>query len=141
MLALVLGLAGAGAQQTPRDPHAGKEPAIPDTPAGHTFKAWLKAFNGGDRALMDDYYRTYDPSKSVETEKRFRDMTGGFDVQKVVKSERLHLEFLVKERRSETQSIGKLDVKDGEPALVTSFGLRAIPPGASVSDLDFKVGH
>jgi hypothetical protein len=55
-----------------------------------------------------------------------------------VKSERLHLEFFVKERRSDTQAIGKLDVKDGEPALVTSFGLRAIPPGTSVSDLDFK---
>jgi retinol-binding protein 3 len=49
------------------------------------------------------------------------------------------LEFLVKERRSDTQAIGKLDVKDGEPAVVTSFGLRAIPPGTSVSDLDFKV--
>jgi len=137
--ALVLGLAAAGAQQTPRDPHAGEEPAIPDTPAGHTFEAWLEAFNSGDRALMEAYYRVYDPSKSVETEKRFRDMTGGFDVQKVVKSERLHLEFLVKERRSDTQAIGKLDVKDGQPALVTSFGLRAIPPGTSVSDLDFKV--
>jgi hypothetical protein len=90
---------------------------------------------------MDAYYRVYDPSKSVENEKRFRDMTGGFDVQKVLKSERLHLEFLVKERRSDTQAIGKLDVKDGEPALVTSFGLRAIPPGTSVSDLDFQSGR
>jgi peptidase S41-like protein len=138
-LALVLGLAAAWVQQTPRDPHAGKEPAIPDTPAGHTLEAWLEAFNSGDRALMDAYYRKYDPSKSVENEKRFRDMTGGFDVLKVVKSERLHLEFLVKERRSDTQAIGKLDVNDGEPALVTDFGLRAIPPGTSVSDLDFKV--
>jgi retinol-binding protein 3 len=138
-LALVLGLAATWVQQTPRDPQARKEPAIPDTPAGHTFEAWLEAFNSGDRALMDAYYRKYDPSKSVENEKRFRDMTGGFDVQKVVKSERLHLEFLVKERRSDTQAIGKLDVNDGEPALVTGFWLRAIPPGTSVSDLDFKV--
>jgi hypothetical protein len=138
-LALVLGLAAAWAQQTPGDAHAGKEPAIPDTPAGHTFLAWLEAFNSGDPALMDAYYRKYDPSKSVEDEKRFRDMTGGFEVLKVVKSERLHLEFLVKERRGDTQAIGKLEVNDGEPAVVQSFGLRAIPPGTSVSDLDFKV--
>jgi retinol-binding protein 3 len=138
-LALVLGLAAAWAEQTPRDPQAGSQPAIPDTPAGHTLKAWLEAFNSGDRALMDAYYRKYDPSKSVENEKRFRDMTGGFEVLKVVKSERLHLEFLVKERRSDTQAIGKLEVNDAEPALVTSFGLRAIPPGTSLSDLDFKV--
>jgi peptidase S41-like protein len=138
-LALVLGLAAAWVEQTPPDPHPAKELAIPDTPAGHTLAAWLEAFNSGDRALMDAYYRRYDPSKSVENEKRFRDMTGGFDVLKVVKSERLHLEFLVKERRSDTQALGKLDVNDGEPALVTGFGLRAIPPGTSVSELDFKV--
>jgi hypothetical protein len=30
-------------------------------------------------------------------------------------------------------------VKDGEPAEVTSFELQAIPPGISVSDLDFKI--
>jgi hypothetical protein len=49
----------------------------------------------------------------------------------------LHLEFRVKERRSETTAIGKLDVKDGEPAEVTSFALRAIPKGASASG--FKI--
>ena len=36
-------------------------------------------------------------------------------------------------------AIGKLDVKDGEPAEVTSLMLRAIPPGTSVADLDFKI--
>jgi hypothetical protein len=30
-------------------------------------------------------------------------------------------------------------VKDGEPAEVASFELQAIPPGTSVSDLDFKI--
>ena len=138
-LGLVLGLAAAWAEQTPPDPQAGSQPAIPDTPAGHTLGAWLAAFNSGDRALMEAYYRKYDPSKSLENEKRFRDMTGGFDVEKVVESERLHLEFLVKERRSDTQAIAKLEVTDGQPALVTSFELRAIPPGTSLSDLDFKV--
>jgi hypothetical protein len=138
-LALVLGLAAAWAEQTPRDRDAGREPAIPDTPAGHTLEAWLAAFNSGDPTLMEAYDRKYDPSKPVGDEKRFRDMTGGFDVLKVMKSEPLHLEFLVKERRSGTQAIGKLDVKDGEPALVTSFALRTIPPGTSLSDLDFKV--
>jgi peptidase S41-like protein len=138
-LALVLGLAAAWAEQTPRDPQAGKEPAIPDTPAGHTLAAWLAAFNSGDPALMEAYCRKYDPGKPVENDKRFRDLTGGFDVQKVVKSEPLHLEFLLKERRGDTLAILKLDVNDGEPAVVTSFGLRTIPPGTSVSDLDFKV--
>jgi retinol-binding protein 3 len=138
-LVLVLALATAWAQQrTPQAP-AQAQPAIPDTPAGHTFKAWLESFNSGDPTLMDAYYRKYDPGKSTEEEKKFRDMTGGFDLLKILKSDQLHLEFLVKERRSETKAIGKLDVKDGEPAQVTNFGLRAIPAGASASDLNFKI--
>jgi hypothetical protein len=138
-LTLVLGLATAWVQQTTPDTRAGAQPTIPETPAGRTFKAWLESFNTGDRGLMDAYCRKYEPSKSVENEMRFRDMTGGFDLLKVVKSERLQLEFLVKERRSETKAIGKLDVKDGDPAEVASFSLSAIPPGTSVSDLDFKI--
>jgi retinol-binding protein 3 len=127
-LVLILGLATAWAQ-----------PTIPDTPAGRTFKAWLEAFNSGDRGLMDAYCRKYDPSKSVENEMRFRSMTGGFDLLEIVKSEPLHLEFLVKERGGDIKAIGKLDVKDGEPAEVTSSALRAIPPGTSTSDLNFNV--
>jgi len=115
------------------------QPTIPDTPAGRTFKAWLEAFNSGDRAQLDAYYRKYDPGKSAENEMRFRDMTGGFELLQIVKSERLHLEFLVKEKLSETQAIGKLDVSDADPAQVTSSTLRAIPPGTATSDLEFKI--
>jgi len=138
-LALVLGLASAWAQHTTTDAPVAAQTTIPDTPAGRTLKAWLAAFNSGDRALMDAYYKKYDPSKSVDDEKRFRDMTGGFDLLKILKSEPLHVEFLVKEKSGDTQAIGKIDVKEGEPALVADFGLRAIPPGTSVSDLDFKI--
>jgi hypothetical protein len=138
-LALFLGLATAGAQHRSADSQGGAQTAIPDTPAGRTVRAWFAAFNSGDRALMDAYYKKYDPSKSVDDEKRFREMTGGFDLLKILKSEPLHLEFLVKEKRGDTQAIGKIDVNDGEPALVADFGLRAIPPGTSVSDLDFTI--
>jgi hypothetical protein len=138
-LALLLGLATAFAQHTTPDTQVVAQTVIPETPAGRTLKAWLVAFNSGDRALMEAYYKKYDPSKSVDDEKRFRDMTGGFDLLKILKSEPLQVEFLVKEKRGDTQAVGKIDVKDGEPALVADFGLRAIPPGTSVSDLDFKI--
>jgi retinol-binding protein 3 len=138
-LVLVLGLATIWAQQKTPEAQAQVESTIPDTPAGHTFKAWLESFNSGDPALIDAYCRKYDPGKPAEEEKRFRDMTGGFDLLKILKSDQLHLEFLVKERRSETQAIGKIDVKEGDPAQVTNFGLRALPPGTSASDLNFKI--
>jgi hypothetical protein len=137
-LVWVLGLVTAWAQQTAPTTKAAA-PTIPETPAGRTFKAWSEAFNSGDRELVGAYCRKYESSKSVEDEMQFRGMTGGFDLLEIVKSEKLHLEILVKERHSETRAIGKLDVKDGEPAEVTSFELQAIPPGTSVSDLDFKI--
>ncbi len=138
-LVLVLALAAAMSPQTVPHPQAGAQPAIPETPAGRTFKAWLTAFNSGDRAQLDAYLHKYDPSKSLDNEMQFRGMAGGFDLLQIVKSEPLHLEFLVKERRGETQAIGKLDVKEGDPALVADFGLRALPPGTKVSDLNFKI--
>lgn len=137
-LALVLALATPLVQQMTPATQA-PQPAIPDTPAGRTFKAWLEAFNSGDRAQLDAYLHKYDPSKSVDNEMRFRSMTGGFDMVQIVKSEPLRLEFLVKERRSETTAFGELEVKDDDPAQVASFGLRAIPPGTKLSELNFKI--
>jgi hypothetical protein len=69
----------------------------------------------------------------------FRNMTGGFELLEIVKKERLHLEFLVKERNGETKALGNLDVKDAEPAEVIHFGLHALPPGTSVSDMTFNI--
>ena len=112
---------------------------IPDTPAGRTFKAWLDSFNSGDRPTMEAYYHKYQPDRSVEQEIRFRDMTGGFELLKIMKSEPRHIEFLVKERPGDTQALGEVEVKDGDPAVVIVFALRAIPPGTSVSDLNFKI--
>jgi len=138
-LALVLALAALLAPQAiPQTPEKA-QPAIPDTPAGRTCKAWLEAFNSGDRALLDAYLHKYDPSKSLDNEMQFRGMTGGFNLLQIVKSEPHHLEFLVKGRGDETTAFGKLEVKDGDPAPVASFGLRAIPPGTAVSDLTFKI--
>jgi hypothetical protein len=120
-------------------PARSQQPAIPDTPAGHTLKAWLDAFNSGDRAAEEKYIHTYDPSKSVDDEMRFRGMTGGFILQQLLKSDPLRLEFMVKEHNGETVAIGKLEVKAGDPAQVASFSIRAIPPGTNVSDLKFKI--
>src|ERR1700726_2720391 len=68
-LTLVLALAAALTPQATPRPQAGAQPAIPETPAGRTLKAWLEAFNSGDRALLDAYLHRYDPSKSLDNER------------------------------------------------------------------------
>jgi len=127
-LIFILGLTGAWPQAT-----------IPDGPAGQTLKAWLEAFNSGDRAQMEAYCHKYDPNQTADGMMSFRNMTGGFELLQIVKKERLHLEFLVKERSGETKALGNLDVKDAEPAEVIHFGLHALPPGTSVSDMTFNI--
>jgi len=112
---------------------------FPDTPAGHMLKAWLDAFNSGDRAKEEKYLKTYDPERSLDDEMRFRGMTGGFILTQILKSDPQRVEFMVKERNSDTVAIGKMEVKPGEPAKVASFGLRAVPPGTKAADLSFKV--
>src|SRR5215468_9755715 len=112
---------------------------IPETPVGHTFQAWLDAFNSGDRAAEEKYLKTYDPSKSLDDEMRFRKMTGGFVVTQILKSKPQRLEFMVKERNGDTVAIGKMEVKTGEPAQVASFSLQALPFGAKAADLNFEI--
>jgi len=105
--------------------------AIPDTPAGHTLQAWLDAFNSGDRSRIESYVQRIAPSQTADGMLAFRNSTGGFDLLSIDSSEPLHILFRVKEKNSATTAEGDLLVKNGTPPTVESFGLRALPPGAS----------
>jgi hypothetical protein len=111
------------------------EPVIPDTPAGRTLKAWLEAFNSGDRAKIETYVKTVDQSQSVDGMISFRKQTGGFELLSIESSEPLHIRFTVKEKGGPTTALGNLLVKDGQPPTVGTFGLRAVPPGAALENV------
>lgn len=108
---------------------------IPDTPAGKVLRAWLDAFNSADRANVEAYIKTYDPEQSVERMIGFHNRTGGFDLLEIEKSEPLLIKFRVKEKASPTVGIGSIQLKDAQSAVVESFSLRAIPPGAAVENV------
>ncbi|HKQ78133.1 MAG TPA: S41 family peptidase [Blastocatellia bacterium] len=118
---------------------AAQTPAIPDTPAGRTLQAWLDAFNSGDRGRLEAYLTKYEPAKSVDSEFNFRNQTGGFELVRIAQSDRLHIEFQVKEKAGPTNAVGKIEVKDADPAVVVSFRLRAIPPGMTAADMNMKI--
>ncbi len=111
------------------------EDAIPTTPAGRTLAAWLEAFNSGDKAQLDAYYKTYQPTGTADSMMGFRDATGGFDLLSIDRSEPLRIEFTVKERASQTHGVGKIEVTNADPPQVTSSVLRALVPGAAVIGL------
>jgi hypothetical protein len=112
---------------------------IPDTPAGRTLKAWLDALNSGDRARMAAYCAKTDPDSDADEWIAFYKYTGGVDLVAIDKSERLHIEFRAKDRGTPNVGVGKLDVEDGHSPRVTSFGLRAIPPGMTAADMNITV--
>src|SRR5262245_10656678 len=118
---------------------AAQTPAIPDTPAGRTLQAWLDAFNSGDRGQLEAYLTKYEPAKSVDSEFGFRNQTGGFELVRISNSDQLRIEFQVKEKASPTNAVGKIEVKDADPAVVIRFSLRAIPPGMTAADMNLKI--
>ncbi|HWG21697.1 MAG TPA: S41 family peptidase [Terracidiphilus sp.] len=122
LLLLATGLASA--QATP-----------PDTPAGHTLQAWLDAFNSGDKANIEAYVKTIDHEQSVDGMMGFRSQTGGFQLLSIESSEPLHVRFRVKEKGGDTNALGSIVVKDGQPPTVVSFGLRALPPGTEPANV------
>ena len=125
-LALLLVSVGCGLAQTT---------SIPDSPAGNTLRAWLDAFNSGDRARIETYVKTIDPSQSVDGMLGFRNQTGGFALLSIESSEPLHIRFRVKEKGGPTIALGNLLVKEGQPPTVGTFGLRALPPGAVLENV------
>ena len=108
---------------------------IPDTPAGHILHAWLDAFNSGDRAKIEAYVQTLDPKQSIQFLTNFRNQTGGFELLGIESSEPLLIKFRVKEKTSPTVAIGSIQVTSAEHPTVANFGLRAIPPGATVENI------
>src|SRR5437870_6112709 len=75
---------------------------IPDTPAGKALRAWLDAFNSGDRAKVEAYVKTFEPEQSIERMMAFYNRTGGFDLRAIESSEPLLIKFRVKEKASST---------------------------------------
>jgi len=136
-LLATLGLVHAPIARAQARTQASTPVVIPDNPAGRTLKAWLTAFNTGDAKTMDSYYKKYEPEKDTASEMRLRDVTGGFDLLGIQAADPLHIEFLVKEKNTETTVRGMINLGSAEPGIVTGFVLRAIPKGATLAD--FKI--
>jgi len=125
--AVTIGSASSGAQPAARP--------VPNTPAGRVLRAWLDAFNSGDAARMNAYYRQYQPERSAESELPFREQVGGFDLVTIERSVPRRVEFTVRERNSPTTAYGVIEVSTGEPIRVTAFALQAMGPNVSPSAL------
>lgn len=92
---LALALVGAvlfGARTVP----GFAQPAIPAGPAGEVLEVFLKAFNSGDRAVLETFVNSYDPADTAEGLLSFRTVTGGFTLLSIEQSAADALRFRVR---------------------------------------------
>jgi hypothetical protein len=114
------------------------KPVIPDTAAGHTLAAWLDAFNSGDVPRMKDVAVRYKDPMGFRIV-NLREETGGYDVVAIEKSEPRNLKFVLQEKASTSQSVVWLSVADGDPAVIETFTVVAIPPGKTAADIRIEI--
>jgi D-alanyl-D-alanine carboxypeptidase len=103
--------------------------AVPKTPAGEQFSAWLGAFNSGERARLEAFLRQYkNPGdQDVNGALGFRQQTGGFDLRKIEESTSTRIAGLVQERDSDQFARFAIEVEAEAPHRITRLDLQAIP--------------
>lgn len=107
----------------------------PDTPAGRTLRAFLDSFNSGDHDRIAAYIKEYDPENSADGLTSFSAQTGGFTLVSIVHSAPDKLSFLVHGRRDNVDAYGSLELASTTPPRVKRLGVRALPPGAKLDDV------
>jgi D-alanyl-D-alanine carboxypeptidase len=127
LLMVVAGSTPALAQATGQDASSPKQ--VADSPAERQFRAWLAAFNQGDRATLLKFINDNYPSDAgrIDGEMNFRAGTGGFDFRKTESATATEFTALVQERKSDQFARAVVTVDPNEPHRIVSLGLRAIP--------------
>lgn len=124
VLALVVGFASIAVAQ----------PAVPATPAGRVFTAWLSAFNAGDAAALQAFDAAHRPDAPPAAQTlRFRSNTGGFTLLRVEKSTPTALVALLEERDSRRLARLDLEVSADAQPIVLSSTLRGAPRPADLA--------
>jgi len=103
-------------------------PSVPDTLAGQALTGWLQAFDSGNRTTYQEFLRTKYPSilKDVDDEMQFRQMTGGFDVRRIVTSEPNKIVAILEDRDNEQFGELTLTAQPGDPYVIANLDVRAI---------------
>ena len=117
------------AQQPVPTPSTTPAAAPSDMPVVQRLKAWLDAFNSGDRARLLAFMETQAPGRvsRVDADLAFRDLTGGFELKKIVEDIGTRAVALVEERASDEFAQITFEVDVAPPHPMTRFEARLVP--------------
>jgi D-alanyl-D-alanine carboxypeptidase len=92
-------------------------------------KAWLAAFDTGDRNAMLEFLKKNRPSSVPEIDglMGFREQTGGFELIKAEESTQTRFTAMLKEKDSDQFARIELEVDPNEPHQISKLELNAIP--------------
>lgn len=107
--------------------------ALPDTPAGRAFDAWLQAFNAADRTRLEALQRGFATPEPVDDTLGYRDFTGGFTVLAVEASQAHRLVVRAQERDGQMAPVRLVATVAPDPA---GQLLGVAPEGLDIERLD-----
>jgi D-alanyl-D-alanine carboxypeptidase len=116
----------------------GLVPEVPRTPAGEKFSTWLRSFNSGERAQVEEARKLFKdpPGPNVDGDVEFRRRTGGFDLRRIEESSATRMSGLLQERGSDQFAHFAMVVNANAPHLITEWHLDAVPTPA-----EFAIGR
>ena len=112
-----------------------QQAAIPNTPAGRVFKAWLDAVNSGDRKQLETFAEKF----TRDTARRrglltIYDEHGPMDLLAVRESRESSLEFVVNYRRTGEHHVGYFGLSSVEPPTLHSLRILLVNGGRTDDD-------
>jgi CubicO group peptidase (beta-lactamase class C family) len=129
--------ADAGFAQVPEAPAAQAAPVVQQavSPAERQFRAWLAAFNAGDRVAYEAFIREQSPSRAgrIDNDMSMFAMTGGFDLRKVESATATAVTCLVQERAWEQVARAVAEVEAGPPYRIVRLALNLVPRPAEMA--------
>jgi CubicO group peptidase (beta-lactamase class C family) len=130
--------AGEAPAQAPAPPTAttDADAEARQQPSFRQFSAWLEAFNSGDRAryrtFLEDHYPTLlgttssSPEATLDGEMGFRELTGGFELRKLLDASADEVSGWLQERNSDQFVQFKVGVTPTEPHRILYLRLEPI---------------
>jgi CubicO group peptidase (beta-lactamase class C family) len=123
-----------------RSPQAAATTAAPvsqaaQSPAERQLRAWLSAFNSGDRAKYEAFLRENFPSRAarLDGDLNFLMRTGGFDIRKVESRTATSVTSLVEERAWNNVARAVMEVESAAPHRITRLEVNLAPRPADMA--------
>ena len=138
LLTAVLIVPAAAGSAKPRQAAATKAPPAlqgTESQAEQQFRAWLSAFNSGDRARYEAFLRQTFPSRAarLDGDLNFLMRTGGFDIRKVESRTATSVTCLMEERAWNNVARAVLEVESAAPYRITRLEVNLAPRPAGMA--------